>query len=228
VSAGCAFDHASETTVHAVGPCLYTSLPSMLPTGDTRAYRRYAGVTTMDEPPRYARSIMGVVPVTEIPFAHNPSKCTHIEHFRQLKAPGRVPDGVAGAEWYLTLTSRDFAACGYHKGNWRRIAAASVEILKAAHRDAWPSDLTAAAWSWSGLARHEREALASLFVEPICWIPPDSPEVVNGQHRLCALRAARAPYVAVETDGYPPPSLKYADAREAAHAFLAAYEIDDA
>lgn len=156
----------------------------------------YTVATHMCEPLYRERFV--AVPVAEFPFAHRPSRCPHHERFCEVaRACGEVSEGVVGARWHLTLTAEDFAACEFHGADWLSIAAASVAVLKAAGPTATSDDL-AEACEEQGLAKKELCWLYSLFEEPIHWYP-GSPSVTDGQHRLCALRAAGAEFVAAET-----------------------------
>ncbi len=155
------------------------------------------------------------VPVAAFPFAHEPSSCTHHGRFCELaRACPSAPDGVVGARWYLTLTDGDFAACGFHNADWQLIATASIAVLRAAGPRPTYDDLLAAC-DQQQLPEVEQLWLFSLFAEPIDWIPSDV-DVTNGQHRLCALRAAGAELVAADTSGHPSPKARHDDARAAA------------
>jgi hypothetical protein len=159
------------------------------------------------------------VPVTAFPFAEDPFRCPHHNRFCELeRAFGDAPDGVAGAQWHLTLTAEDFAACEYHRVDWRAIADASVAVLNTAGPRATKDGLVAACGK-QGLPADETLWLYWLFAEPIDWRPGSSC-VNNGQHRLCALRAAGAERVAADTSGYPPPKPTHSDSRAAALAVL--------
>ena len=162
------------------------------------------------------------VPITAFPFAHGPFRCPHYERFCELaRACDGASDSVIGARWHLTLTANDIAACEFHDADWRSIAAASVAVLKAAGPRATFDDLIAAC-EQQGLPKAELLWLYWLFADPIHW-RPGSPCVTNGQHRLCALRAAGAEHVAADTSGHPPPTPTDHDARGAALATAAAY-----
>ncbi|MGA9314513.1 MAG: hypothetical protein WBV77_07790 [Solirubrobacteraceae bacterium] len=145
-----------------------------------------------------------VVPVTAFPFAHNPFRCPHYERFCNLeRACAEAPDGVVGKRWHLTLTGDDLAACEFHEADWCSIAEASVAALRNAGPRATKANLRAAC-SEQKLPRDDALWLYWLFADPIDWRPGE-PNVTNGQHRLCALRAAGAQFVAADTRGYSPP-----------------------
>jgi hypothetical protein len=145
-----------------------------------------------------------IVPVTAFPFAHRPFRCTHYERFCELeRACADAPAGVVGKRWHMTLTDEDFAACEFHEADWRLIAEASVVALRSAGPRATKADLHATC-SEQALPRDEALWLYWLFADPIDWRPGE-PSVTNGQHRLCALRAAGAQFVAADIGGCPPP-----------------------
>jgi hypothetical protein len=159
------------------------------------------------------------VPVTAFPFAHEPSNCKHHERFCELtRACQNAPAGVIGARWYLTLASADFAACEFHNANWLSIARASVSALQAAGPRATWDDLLRTC-DEQQLPEAEQNWLFTLFSEPLDWIPGET-GVTNGQHRLCALRAAGAEFVAADTSGHPPPRSRHENARAAALAVI--------
>lgn len=143
------------------------------------------------------------VPVDAFPFAHGPFKCPHYERFCELERSNPdAPEGVVGEQWFQTLTAADFAACEFHEADWRTIAATSVAILTDAEADVSKRDLSGACADY-GLPGRDRNWLFLMFAEPILW-RPGSPCVENGQHRLCALRAAGAESVVADTEGRRP------------------------
>jgi hypothetical protein len=174
------------------------------------------------EPERLLAQCLRVVPVAAVPFPHGPFRCPHIARFREL---ARIyPDAdrvVVGAHWHLTLTTKDFANCPFHDGEWRKVAEASLVALESARAEATYDELMDACIKQS-LPPPEAKWLISLFRDPIVWTP-GSREVTNGQHRACALRAAGARYCVVDTDGFQPPSLCAASPGAAASAVLASY-----
>jgi hypothetical protein len=176
------------------------------------------------EPERLPGEYLRAVPVTALPFPHGAFRCPHHQRFLGL---ARLYDDldrtVAGAHWYLTLTSDDFAQCPFHQCDWRKVADISVAILESLTPTATHDDLMVACAA-QALPKQEVEGLLSLFTFPIDWTP-DSPTVTNGQHRLCALRAAGAERCVVDTNGQRPYGTPPASVEAAACAALASYWI---
>ncbi|MGH3571749.1 MAG: hypothetical protein ACRDR6_22785 [Pseudonocardiaceae bacterium] len=133
------------------------------------------------------------VSLAALPWPHRLSKC---EHLKRIEAAVRTyPDDddatddagqAATAEVFGELTAADFAACRYHQAAWAAIGAIALELTESGKSD------------WEALEQIDREQrlsgedrkwLRSLFQDPICWDDGDA-SLVNGQHRLCALRAA--------------------------------------
>lgn len=158
------------------------------------------------------------VPVSAFPFPHDPFRCPHHHRFCQFAEHSNEPEPVLGARWHLSLTSADLAACEFHAGDWHAVGAASIAVLDAAGPRATLDDLLSAC-EHQQLGDIERLWLFLLFEDPIAWIPSET-EVTNGQHRLCALRAAGAKFVAADTLGHRPPEPQYDDARAAALAVI--------
>jgi hypothetical protein len=140
-------------------------------------------VAKIDDPDAVIRESAAIVSVAVLPFAHAPFRC---------EAPfsgddPRRTDGIIG----------DTRLCSYHQPNWRRIADASVAARK--QTGPWPtSDALLSALSFDGLSTSDREWLYWLIADPIVW-RPGADRVTNGQHRICALRAADVPRVIVDT-----------------------------
>lgn len=137
--------------------------------------------------------------VTELPFAHLPARCAHRERFDRLLAAlpaDSAASEAAGAQFYLTLTPGDLADCPYHRGDWRGIADASVEVLARLPAEGDIDDVLRLA---DALLDDDtsRRWLASLFTDPIIFAA-GAPAVTNGQHRACALRCSGAGRAAVE------------------------------
>ena len=134
-----------------------------------------------------------MVAVADLPFAHNPFRCAHAERFTEPAADASdAARAHAGAEFFEQLGPADFASCPRHEGDWRRIAAAAVEVVRASPPGG-PYDAALAAagrtrrlsdprsWLSHRLSRPESLWLLSLFDDPIAW-RPGAGEVVNGQH----------------------------------------------
>jgi hypothetical protein len=81
------------------------------------------------------------------------------------------------------------ARCPYHQPDWSRLVRIMHESLT--HTDECvndPLDVTTHP-EYKQLSPEEREWLSTLIVDPIEWDDNDN-SLTNGQHRLCALRAA--------------------------------------
>jgi hypothetical protein len=175
-----------------------------------------------ENPPLGSR--LTVVPVALLPWPHNPFRCAHHARFDQIKdfyPPACWTSGAAGAHFFLTLTDQDFRACSYHEPDWRRVAEVSVEVFEALPVEA---ELDTALDEASGRfdSKLEREALNSLFADPIVWLGEED-SITNGQHRACALKASGAPLCVVDTDGRHVDGEHAGDPRLCARAHLAAF-----
>jgi len=175
-----------------------------------------------DEPGVLAE--MEVVAVADLPWAHLPSKCANFADFeaiRELYDDDWEGDVPAGAHFFLALDSDRFADCHYHRHDWRAIAAASVELLGRLDPQADGDDVRREA---SRLLPEgpDRDELTFLFFDPIIW-SPEAPSVTNGQHRTCALKAARAPECAVVTGRQVWGEVRPGDPRRRAESALAGY-----
>jgi hypothetical protein len=126
-----------------------------------------------------------VARVSNLPYAHNPSRCTQASHFEEAKW-----DGVAGRRFFESLTDEQFRACYYHQlADWKLVAWTSVQLYRTC-RNKLKSELDAAL-SQTQLSQADQRELAFLFHDPIVW-GGAAPSVTNGQHRICAIRAAGA------------------------------------
>jgi hypothetical protein len=137
-----------------------------------------------------------VVPLSVLPWPHNLSECAYAGRVggiaRTYPDVGGA-DQVAHAELFTRLTPADMAACPYHQADWAAIAAAAVQL---AGEDSLETARDRAE-SWPGMSEGDRRGLVSLFWEPVSWDDGDD-GLTNGQHRLCALRAAGAAACPVE------------------------------
>ena len=127
-----------------------------------------------------------VVRVDDLPWPRSLRRCAHRERLRRaiLASPptrflssSRHQTACRGASARVLggLGADDFAAGPFHQGDWRLVARAAVALARGEDPGALP----------------EREArwLASLVEDPIAW-DEGSARLDNGQHRVCALRAA--------------------------------------
>jgi hypothetical protein len=202
------FDAEAETIAELAGDCTLLS-----------------GLACGPEPERLPGEYMRAVPVSALPFAHGPFRCTHDERFKEIAGfyeGADIDDAtVVGAHWFLTLSADDFERCEYHERDWSQIAAASVAVLEAIGPQGSRDEMWAAC-AKQKLSPDDGRAFLSLFVDPIIWTP-GSLSLTNGQHRTCALRAAGAELCVVDTSGYKAPSVYPATPDAAASALLAAY-----
>jgi hypothetical protein len=155
---------------------------------------------TFDDPFTRTLWVEGVyglrlVPLSELPWPHS-IDCQYWRRFEEIldsyprkesvPTDGPRPSQAAAAQLFLELTEEEgFAACPYHQGGWARIGEIAQRLLAAGDwRRAW-TDLDVD----GALEREDRRWLDSLFTDPIRWNDRGS-HLVNGRHRLCALRAA--------------------------------------
>lgn len=67
-----------------------------------------------------------VVRVPSLPYAHNPSRCSHATLFVEGDW-----DGVAGRRFFESLTDAQFLTCWYHQlANWKVVALAAVQLFR--------------------------------------------------------------------------------------------------
>lgn len=141
-----------------------------------------------------------VAAVADLPWPRSLHRCAFAAELTRERAaagPGRFTDDeahaaasrAASARLFARLGPADFARCAYHRGDWRRVAEAAVAVVE--------GDPDAG----EGLGPDERVWLASLLEDPIEW-DQGGLGLGNGQHRVCALRAAGAPRCVVA--GIPP------------------------
>ena len=154
------------------------------------------------EPPHNPVDDLAVVAVADLPWTHNPSRCPHLDRFRTIESlypEEQWTPPVVGAQWFLTLSEQDLEQCDHHSPDWLTVAAASVEIFEGldatATLDTIPELVTARLGNTP-----EAERCLSLFYEPITWRHCHT-RVGDGQHRICALKAAGAPFCVVDTGG---------------------------
>lgn len=143
-----------------------------------------------------------VVSIETLPYVHGPFRCPHAGRFQQIEREHpELFSAEIGKRWYQELTHEQRVVCEYHQADWRSIADASVRVLDQAALGIGKGDLTATC-AEQGLVGQDLVWLLSLFADPILW-RPGAQCLENGQHRLCAARAAGAERVAVDTEGVP-------------------------
>lgn len=144
------------------------------------------------------------VRVDALPYAHQPYQCRHAGRFDPA---GGGPEDLhwtehavaQGCLFFESLTPADFTSCRYHQADWHKIALLSIYALAIGPGEA--GDYLAACQAvikHHRLRRRDQGWLISLFTEPIDW-HPGLVTVTNGQHRICALRAAGAAECVVRT-----------------------------
>lgn len=140
-----------------------------------------------------------MVPLASMPFAHSPFRCAHKARFTEVRGAAQESgdETVAGRLFFEQLDPAAFEECPYHRGDWRRIAEAAGLIVDGLAGGAPLQDVLRSLRARLVLSEDDALWLWSLFDDPICWRPGED-EVVNGQHRLCALRAAGVPCAPVE------------------------------
>lgn len=169
---------------------------------------------------------MEIVAVADLPWAHLPSKCDNFPDFETIRAlydEGREGEVPAGAHFFLGLDPDRLAACHYHDHDWRAIAEAAVElftqIVPLVQVEAHDIRREASRLLPEG---PDRDELTFLFFDPIIW-SPEAPSVTNGQHRICALKAADAPECPVVTGSRFMGEVRPGDLRRRAESALAEY-----
>jgi hypothetical protein len=145
-----------------------------------------------------------VVRVSSLPYAHNPSRCTHAALFTDARQEG------SGRRFFDGLSEEQLAACRYHQlADWFLVARTSVHFFRE-YRERLQSDLHEAVLK-AQLSSADLEQLYGLFVDPIVW-GGKSDSVTNGQHRICAIRASGARLCVIDHNRFspydpaPPPS----------------------
>jgi hypothetical protein len=127
-----------------------------------------------------------VVPLSALPWPHFQSRCPL---GKVAKRKRRVVPDVQAAHAAAFLSEdgrRVMASCDYHKYDWARL----VRILRETFDQADGNGLDPRTHPEYGqLSRDEQRELVRLVDAPIAWSDGDK-ELTNGQHRLCALRAA--------------------------------------
>ncbi|MFJ5851281.1 hypothetical protein [Streptomyces sp. NPDC092903] len=144
-------------------------------------------------PARRALHLDGVtrirpVAASQLPWPHGLFKCPFGERANSLAVT--YPKGhskTAHAELFTQLGKQDFAACPYHQADdWKGITDAVLSFA-----DAEPdSDEQDRLYRAAHLSDRDREWFRSLIGGGHIWWDTGQTNLTNGQHRLCALRAA--------------------------------------
>ncbi|MER5549728.1 hypothetical protein ABT072_46900 [Streptomyces sp. NPDC002589] len=134
--------------------------------------------------------VTGIRPVaaSQLPWPHGLFKCPYGERAKTLAAT--YPKGhnkTAHAELFTQLGDQDFASCPYHQADdWRAIAEAVLAFSRADPDSEEQDRLYEAAH----LSDRDRAWFRSLIGGGHIWWDTGQQNLTNGQHRLCALRAA--------------------------------------
>ncbi|WP_326763410.1 hypothetical protein OG978_01265 [Streptomyces sp. NBC_01591] len=154
------------------------------------------------------------VAASHLPWPHGLFKCPLGERAKSLAAT--YPKGhskTAHAELFTQLDGQDFAACPYHQADdWKAIAEAVLAFARA-ERD---SDEQDRLYRAAHLSDRDRAWFRSLIGGGHIWWDTGQKNLTNGQHRLCALRAAGVEVIPVY--GRHLPDQDETKPSEAAHA----------
>lgn len=140
------------------------------------------------------------VPLAAMPWPHSQSDCPLGELAEQYR--DRVPDSHgAHAAAFLSRPGRQIQTeCPYHQADWPRLVRMLEESRAAAADDEPPP--VGSHPEFDLLCPPEQEWLKALATDPIKYSDGDD-ALTNGQHRLCALRAAGLTRCSVEGDYLP-------------------------
>ncbi|WP_189277429.1 hypothetical protein, partial [Kitasatospora griseola] len=168
------------------------ALRPQAPAGEAELYP--SRFTDPDQLALHMNGVTGVrpVPLAALPWPHSQHKCAYTPQGKALALTypgGRREDQVARAELFSRLTPAEFAACPRHEADdWPAIAEAALEFALA-DQDG-DDDRTNQAYEMAHLTPRDRRWARSFTAgSGINWDDGDQ-AVADGQHRLCALRAA--------------------------------------
>ncbi|WP_328843019.1 hypothetical protein [Streptomyces sp. NBC_00258] len=153
------------------------------------------------------------VPTAELPWPHGLFKCEYAERGKRIARTypgGHREDQTAHAELFANLTEKEFAACPYHQGDWRAIAEAALAFAEV-DEDEEP-ERASELHAMEHLSPRDREWAQAMVGDHIWWDEGDT-SLTNGQHRLCAMRAAGVTRVPV--NGRHLPGKQLPDATDA-------------
>lgn len=188
--------------------------------------------TLFSTPERRALHLEGVtgvrpVPASALPWPHGLFKCEYAERGKRIARTypgGRRADQTAHAELFAELTEEEFAACPYHQGNWQAIAEAVLAYAEV-DEDEEP-ERAARLYAMEHLSPQDRKWARRMLSDRIWW-EEGSTSITNGQHRLCAMRAAAVANVPVYGRYLPGKQPAGAmDAREHARKTVEEYWVD--
>ncbi len=144
------------------------------------------------------------VPLAALPWSFGCECDQPVEYFQAIAktypddaedyVDAATADQAQQAEAFGEFTAADFATCHYHRADWAKIGAIALEILESS------AEARAVLGQINGderLGDEDRQWLASLFTNPIHWNDRGR-TLINGRHRLCALRTADVPVCPVK------------------------------
>lgn len=177
----------------------------------------------------FLRGTLGVRPVAaaDLPWPHALVLCAHSARWKQLAAAypkGERAIHVAHAELFARLRDRDFAVCPYHQADWQAIAQTALEFTaaQATGDEAMAERLS----TMQHLDEEDRQWARDLLYDHIAWSEGNT-ALTNGQHRLCAMRAAGVTHVPVYGRYLPEKSTGAGcDAKQHARATVEQYWAD--
>jgi hypothetical protein len=147
-----------------------------------------------DSPQERALHLDGVecirpVAASQLPWPHSLHKCPHDLRAKRLAATYPEDNSqIAHAEMFTQLTPEDFASCPYHQADdWTAIAEGVLAYARA-ERDG-EDERANQLYDAEHLTARDREWFRSLISGHIWWNSGQE-RLTDGQHRLCALRAA--------------------------------------
>ncbi|MFF4531665.1 hypothetical protein ACFY1P_20635 [Streptomyces sp. NPDC001407] len=148
------------------------------------------------------------VAASGLPWPHFLFKCPHGGRAKDLQRTYPETSGsrqAAHAELFAALRPEEFAACPYHQADdWKAIAQAVLAHAEA--EQAGDEDGAEELYAMEHLSERDR-AWAQAMVADLIWWDEGQRQLTNGQHRLCALRAAGVNTVPVygrHLPGQPP------------------------
>ncbi|MEU0110645.1 hypothetical protein ABZ313_35515 [Streptomyces sp. NPDC006251] len=155
--------------------------------------------STSERRTRHLQGVTGVraVPAAALPWPHGLFKCAYAERGKRIARTypgGRRADQTAHAELFAELTEEEFAACPYHQGDWQAIAEAVLAHAEV-DEDEEP-ERARELYAMEHLSPRDRQWAQRLVSDHIWW-EEGSDSLTNGQHRLCAMRAAAVTNVPV-------------------------------
>lgn len=130
-----------------------------------------------------------VVPLSALPWPHHQSKCPMVGIAASYE--GVHDEQTSHAAAFVSREGREaMITCPYHQPEWSRLAPIACDLVDAAQAIARGDDRQLLRHpGYASLPREEKRWLRALLFDPIDWGDRDD-GLTNGQHRLCALRAA--------------------------------------